>query len=240
MGSIALLYLGQINTRKGLLMRGKLFDNTENTTNENKTFVAQNDFTLLVNLDGTIYAKQGSMIAYKGTVDFDYIGAGIGRFVKSVATGEGMSLMKVAGQGDVFLADRAAQIHVLDLENEALTITSRNVLAFTEGIDWDINVLKAGVMGFAAGGFFNTTLKGTGSISITSFGLPVVIAVDGNEVYADVNSIIAWTSDLQVSIKSSFKAKSLIGRGSGESFQMAFRGKGHIVVQPGEYLTARA
>ncbi len=220
-------------------MRSKLFENLENTSNEDKVFVNQNDYTLLVNLNGTVYAKQGSMVAYKGSANFDHKGAGLGRFAKKVATGEGMSLMQISGQGDVFLADRASQVHVLELENEAVTITSRNVLAFTEAIDWDVNLLKAGVMGFAASGLFNTTLKGTGSIAITSVGLPVVIEVDGSDVYADVNSIIAWTSDLQVAIKSSFKAKSLIGLGSGESFQMAFSGKGHIVVQPGEYMVAR-
>ena len=221
-------------------MRGKLFENIANSTTEHQIFVQQNDYTLLVNLSGTVYAAQGSMIAYKGSVDFDHKGAGIGRFVKSMATGEGMSLMKISGQGDVYLASRASQVHIVELENDELTITSQNVLAFTEGIDWDINVLRAGMMGFAAGGLFNTTLKGTGHIALTSIGDPVVIPVSGSDVFADVNSIIAWSAGLGVSIKSSFKAKSLIGRGSGESFQMAFSGQGYIVVQPGEYLVNRA
>lgn len=221
-------------------MRGKLFENIENTNSEHQVFVQQNEYTLLVNLNGKVYAAQGSMIAYKGTVDFDHKGAGIGRFVKSMATGEGMSLMQISGQGDVYLASRASQVHIVELENDELTITSQNVLAFTEGIEWDINLLKAGMMGFAAGGLFNTTLKGTGTIALTSVGVPVVIPVNGSDVFADVNSIIAWSTGLNVSIKSSFKAKSLIGRGSGESFQMAFSGQGYIVVQPGEFLVNRA
>ena len=42
------------------------------------------------------------------------------------------------------------------------------------------------------------------------------------------------SSSLQPQIKSSFKMGSLIGRGSGESFQLAFHGPGFVVVQPSE------
>lgn len=217
-------------------MRGNIFNNLENTANEQRIFVQQNDYALLVNLNGTVHAIQGSMVAYKGTVDFEHKGAGMSRLAKTAVTGESLPLMKISGQGDVYLAKYGALVHVIELENDELTIASRNVLAFTEGIDWDIGVIKGGVMGLAAGGLFNTNLKGNGSIAITSIGTPIVIPVNGDGVYSDVNSILAWTSGLNVSIKSSFKAKSLIGMGSGESFQMAFSGQGYIIVQPGEFI----
>ena len=35
-------------------------------------------------------------------------------------------------------------------------------------------------------------------------------------------------------MKTDFKAKNLIGRGSGESIQMAFQGQGWVLVQPSE------
>lgn len=219
-------------------MRGQIFNNVENTKSENRIFVNQNDYSLLINLNGSpVYAMQGSMVAYKGNIDFDYKGAGMSRMVKSFATGEGMPLMTISGTGDVYLAHSAHQVHIVELENDELTIASRYVLAFTEGIDWDISVIKAGLMGFAAGGLFNTTMKGQGSIALTTDGTPIVIPVNGSDVFSDVNSIIAWSSGLAVSIKSSFKAKSFIGRGSGESFQMGFSGQGYIVVQPSEGIT---
>jgi uncharacterized protein (AIM24 family) len=215
-------------------MKGNIFSNIENTSNEHQTFVLQNTYSLLVNLNGMVYATQGSMVAYKGNIDFDRKGAGVSRMMKSMATGEGLTLMTIKGQGDVYLARSAQLVHIIELENDAITVSSRNILAFTEGIDWDINVIRSGVMGMMAGGLFNTTLKGAGLIAITSIGTPIVIPVQGGGVFADVNSIIAWSTGLNVSIKSSFKAKSMIGLGSGESFQMAFEGNGYIVVQPGE------
>ena len=45
---------------------------------------------------------------------------------------------------------------------------------------------------------------------------------------------IYWPANLQPQIKSSFKMGSLIGRGSGESFQLAFHGPGFVAVQPSE------
>ena len=45
---------------------------------------------------------------------------------------------------------------------------------------------------------------------------------------------ICWSANLQPQIMSSFKMGPFIGRGSGESFQLAFHGPGFVVVQPSE------
>lgn len=216
-------------------MRSQLFENIENTTNEGRVFVKQNDFALLVNLKGKAYALQGSMVAYKGNIDFDYKSIGASRLAKSFATGDSLPLMTMSGEGDVYLAQNGQMVHVVELENDTIYVNSRNVLAFSEGVDWNIGIIKAGMMGFATKGLFSATLTGTGSVAIMSTGTPIVIPVNGGEVYSDVNSILAWSTGLETSVKSSFKMKQLIGLSSGESFQMAFSGQGYIIVQPGEF-----
>ena len=45
---------------------------------------------------------------------------------------------------------------------------------------------------------------------------------------------MAWSVHLQTSIRSTFTAGALIGRGSGEAFQVAFQGAGFVIVQPSE------
>ena len=45
---------------------------------------------------------------------------------------------------------------------------------------------------------------------------------------------VCWSANLQPQIKNDFKMGSLIGRGSGESFQLGFHGPGFVVVQPSE------
>ena len=220
---------------------GDLLTKTENTEDEHKRFVVQNPHMLLVNLDGsTIYAKQGAMAAYQGAVDFKYHGGGMGRFMKKVFTGENLPLMECSGQGDLFLADNGSEVYVLDIANDQLSINGPNLLAFEQGLEWDIKRIKAGAMGFVAGGgLFNITLTGNGSVAVTSFGQPVVLKVD-QTTRVDVNCVIAWTTSLQTSIASSMKAEAFIGRGSGEAFQMEFNGNGFVVVQPGEGPTALA
>lgn len=216
-------------------MRGEILNLKENTSSEQSTFVTQNETMLLVNLDGDIYAKQGSMSAYQGDVDFEFHGGGMSKFFKKVLTGENLQLMKCSGKGDLFLANNGSAVHVIQLQNEQLTVSSENLLAFESGIEWNVNRIKSGVMGFVAGGLFNTTLTGSGNVALTSWGTPVVLKVD-QPTFVDVNCIIAWSTSLQVNIKSTFKAGAMIGRGSGEAFQMAFSGDGFVIVQPGEGL----
>lgn len=215
-------------------MRGTIFSELENETHEGEGFVMQNPHMLLVNCNGRVYARQGAMVAYQGNIDFNFHGGGATRMLKKMVTGEDLNLMECVGQGDIFLANMADYVHILELENDQITISASRILAFQDGITWDINRLKSGLMGFAAGGLFNTTLTGTGKAAITTQGRPVVLNVDA-PTFVDVNAVVAWSPTLKVDIKSSFKAGALIGRGSGEAFQMAFSGQGFVIVQPSEF-----
>jgi uncharacterized protein (AIM24 family) len=52
--------------------------------------------------------------------------------------------------------------------------------------------------------------------------------------FADPQAAITWASSVQTSVKTDVKLKNFIGRGSGESVQMAFAGQGWVLVQPSE------
>ena len=62
------------------------------------------------------------MVAYQGNVDFAFEGGGASKFIKKALTGEGLPLMRCQGQGDVFLAERAFDVHLLHLNNTGLSI----------------------------------------------------------------------------------------------------------------------
>ena len=65
------------------------------------------------------------MVAYQGDVTFEHAGSGgIGKLIKKAVTGEGQSLMKMEGTGEVFLADPAQDVHLLKLENDPITATA--------------------------------------------------------------------------------------------------------------------
>src|SRR3954470_6715463 len=123
-------------------------------TQSTEAFALQNSKLLKVRLqEGTIQAKLGSMVAYQGDVSFEHAGSGgMSRMLKKAVTGEGASLMKMSGTGEVFLADTAQDIHLLKLENDAITCNGANVLAFDSDIDWDIKKVEGGVSSMMAGG----------------------------------------------------------------------------------------
>jgi uncharacterized protein (AIM24 family) len=204
-------------------------------TQSQEAFALQNSKLLKVSLNQiTIQAKLGSMVAYQGDVAFEHAGSGgMSRLIKKAVTGEGTQLMKMSGTGEVFLADQAQEIHLLKLENDAITCNGANVLAFDAGIDWDIRKVE-GASAFMGSGLFNMSLTGSGWVAVVSDGPPVLLNTGDAPTFADPQAAVTWSSSVSTGIKTDVKLKNLIGRGSGESIQMSFQGAGWVLVQPSE------
>nr|WP_280266755.1 AIM24 family protein [Nocardia wallacei] len=214
-------------------MRSSFFGNMEQGQQLPGHFALQNAKMLRVQLNGDVLAKQGSMVAFQGQMDFDYEGAGgIGKFIKKAVTGEGVELMRVKGQGLLFLANDADDVHLFFLENEGITVNGANVLAYDASLSSNIQRVQGA--GMAAGGLFNTTLQGTGWVAVTTHGAPVMLDASRAPTFADGQAAVAWSTSLQVGVNRTFKASALIGRGSGEAMQLAFRGQGFVLVQASE------
>ena len=113
-----------------------------------EAFTIQNMQLVKVELSSTtVMARSGAMVAYQGDVRFEHKGGGMGRLLKKAATGESLRLMTASGSGEMFLANQAMLVHVIRLSNEALTVNGANILAFEEGIEWDIKRVKGGAAG---------------------------------------------------------------------------------------------
>ena len=209
----------------------KQYAETESTD----AFALQNERLLKVSLRGlTVQAKLGSMVAYQGEVKFEHAGSGgMSRLVKRMATGEDAKFMKCTGSGELFLADFAQEVHILRLENDKITCNGSNVLAFDDGIDWDIQKVE-GAGGVLAGGLFNVSMSGSGFVALLSNGPPVLLEVGETPTFADPEAAITWSSGVRSSLKSDFNAKTLIGKGSGETWQVKFEGSGWVLIQPSE------
>jgi uncharacterized protein (AIM24 family) len=210
-------------------------------TNGGESFSLQNPKLLKVELsDVTIQAKLGAMVAYQGEIKHEHAGSGgLSKLIKKSVTGEGSRLMKISGTGEVFLADHAQEIHLVKLAEDRLTINGANLLAFDAGIEWDIKRVQ-GVSGALAGGLFNLELSGSGWVALLSDGPPLLLQVDEAPTFADPAAAIAWSSGVTTSVKTDVSMKTLIGRGSGESVQLAFGGSGWLLIQPSEGLVESA
>lgn len=200
-------------------------------------FEVENRATLQVNLQGTVYAKAGAMVAYRGDVKFSRKGVledGVGKLFKKALTGEGMTLMKMEGNGRVYLADKNKRVHLLNLAGESLCVNGNDLLALQSTLEWDIVMLKS-VAGALAGGLFNVQISGTGLVAITTHGNPLVLPVTASRpVHTDPQATVAWSGNLQPDIHTDMSLGMLVGRTSGESVQMRFKGDGWVMVQPYE------
>ena len=215
-------------------MRSDLFEQSNLEVQSQERFALQNSQMLRVSLGGDVLATKGSMIAFQGQVRFDHEKTGgFAKLAKKVLSSEDTSLMRVSGQGEVFFSDQAGYVYLLHLENESISINSRNLMAFDATLAWDINRVKGA--GMAGGGVFNTTVTGTGTVAINVVGQPVVLDCSQQPTYVDVQAGVCWSANLVPGINNTMNMKSMLRGGSGEAFQYAFHGPGFVVVQAYEW-----
>lgn len=181
-----------------------------------------------------ILAKQGSMVAYQGDIDFAHKGSGLLGKLTGQLTGQGMSLMRCSGDGEVFLADEASRLFVIRLQGEQLYTSARGVLAFDEALDTEVRRIEG--VGLPGGGLFSMLFSGTGAVVVKTRGVPVVLPV-GPATYVDGNAVIAWSAGAQAVTTTSLRLRrSGYARQTAEAVNLQFRGApgNFVVVQPFE------
>ena len=200
-------------------------------------FELESNRLLEVNLNGMVWTKMGSMVAYLGSIQFTREGVfehGVKKLLKRTVTGEGTTLTKAEGKGTLYLADYGKKISILNLQGESICVNGNDLLAFEGDIEWDIKMIKK-VSGMLAGGLFNVKLSGNGMVAITTHYDPLTLEVSPNKpIITDPNATVAWSGTLAPDLKADISFKTFLGRGSGESIQMKFRGDGFVVIQPCE------
>lgn len=215
----------------------------EDQTREHGFFELERDRLLQVNLNGVVWIKAGAMVAYRGEIGFEREGVleqGLGQFLKKAVTGEGARLTKAKGQGQLYLADLGKKVTILSLSGESIFVNGNDLLAMQDGLTHEVQMLRR-VAAVAAGGLFNVGISGKGLIAITTHYDPLALRVrPGSPVFTDPNATVAWSGNLKPEFRTDIQFKTLLGRGSGESFQMKFEGDGFVVVQPFEERTMQA
>ncbi|MEI3604995.1 AIM24 family protein [Pseudogracilibacillus sp. SE30717A] len=215
----------------------EFIEQTKQAEEQNEFFELETSRILEVNLTDLVWAKMGSMVSYTGEIKFErerMLEHGLGKMFKKALTGEGTSLMKATGKGQLYLADQGKKIIIFDLNNESITVNGNDLLAFEPSIKWDIQFMRK-VAGMMSGGLFNVSLQGTGKVAITTHFEPLTLVVrPGEPVITDPNATVAWSGNLTPEFKTDINMRTFIGRGSGESIQMKFSGDGFVIIQPFE------
>src|SRR4051812_14754438 len=147
-------------------------------------------------VNGEMHARQGAMIAYRGGLQFERKGQGVGGMLKRAVTGEGLPLMAVRGQGEVWFAHEAQNCFIIQVEpGDEFTVNGRNVLCFDSTLSYRISTVKGA--GITGGGLFNSVFTGHGLLGLVCEGEPLVLPVSPQyPVYVDTDAIVGWTAGL--------------------------------------------
>jgi len=133
-------------------------------TASDETFQRENSYTLDVDVDGTVMAKAGSMVAYTGDISFTGKASaegGITGFLKEAATGEGTPIMSVEGEGHVYFADDGKKVQVVELgAGESITVNGEDVLAFEESLSPTRSAPSTASLGRSRAASATSTSKG--------------------------------------------------------------------------------
>lgn len=202
------------------------------------TFKLVNDRLLEVNLgEEKVMCKAGAMVAYNGKIKFEkslLANEGIFGAIKRKVSNEGFSLMISKGTGNVFYADQAREITIIQLKGEKLFIESSSILVYDSTLT--TSTAWGGAQGAVAGqGLFTTTIEGTGNVAIISHGNLISLEVTNeNQLFVDPDAFIGYKGNLTREFHLDVSWKNLIGQSSGESYQVKFSGTGTVFIQPSE------
>lgn len=219
-------------------MQSSLFAHTEQQTQERYT--VQNPQLLRVALEGhdDILARKGAMVAYQGLVEFDAEYQSQGNQRARAHTGEGLDLMRCHGQGTVYLANLAQYIHVVDVDQDGLTVDSSYVLALDSSLTHQVIAVDS-QYGISGSGKYQLNITGRGKVALMTSGQPLMLQVTPDQyVNADADAIVAWSNGLRVQMQAQTHSSGVWRRrgNTGEGWELSFMGQGYALVQPSEML----
>ncbi|WP_405794633.1 AIM24 family protein [Streptomyces sp. NBC_01506] len=193
-----------------------------------------------------MFSQRGAMLAYRGEVTFTPNTAGgqgglmsmIGRRV----AGEATPLMTVDGNGTVMFGHGGHHIQVIGLSGDTLYVEADRLLAFDGTLEQGTMFMGAqgGVMGMVRGqvtgqGLFTTTLKGHGAVAVMAHGGIIELPIgQGRTVHVDPQAYVAHHGDVRNKLSTAVGWRDMVGRGSGEAFQLELSGNGAVYVQASE------
>jgi uncharacterized protein (AIM24 family) len=193
-----------------------------------------------------LFSQRGAMLAYRGEVAFTpNVQGGQGGVMSMIGrrlANEDTPLMTVEGSGTVLFGHGGHHVQVIRLTGDTLYVEADRLLAFEGTLQQGTMFLgsQGGVMGMVRGqisgqGLFTTTLKGHGSVAVMAHGGVFEIPITPQRpVHVDPQAYVAHRGQVQNKLTTAVGLRDLIGRGSGEGFQLELSGSGVVYVQASE------
>ncbi|QIJ64781.1 AIM24 family protein [Streptomyces sp. JB150] len=193
-----------------------------------------------------LFSQRGAMLAYRGEVTFTpNITGGRGGVMSMIGrrlADEDTPLMTVEGSGTVLFGHGGHHVQVIRLAGDTLYVEADRLLAFEGTLRQGTMFMgsQGGVMGMVRGqvtgqGLFTTTLEGHGAVAVMAHGGVLKIPVTPQRpVHVDPQAYVAHHGDLRNKLSTALGWRDMVGRGSGEAFQLELSGNGAVYVQASE------
>ncbi|MEU5097378.1 AIM24 family protein [Streptomyces sp. NPDC020996] len=219
-------------------MQSSLFAYNDQQTQDRWSL--QNHQMLRVNLEGQddVLARKGTMVAYQGLVEFDAEYRSNQQARARARTGEGLDLMRCHGQGTVYLANLAQYVHLMDVEQDGLTVDSSYVLAMDSSLHHEVIAVDS-QYGISGSGKYQLNITGRGKVALMTSGAPLLMQVTPDKyVNCDADAIVAWSTSLRVQMQAQTHSSGVFRRrgNTGEGWELSFMGSGFALVQPSELM----
>ncbi|MFJ7588946.1 AIM24 family protein [Streptomyces sp. NPDC097617] len=219
-------------------MQSALFTHAEAQSQDR--YAIQNPQLLRVSLTGSddVLARKGAMVAYQGIIDFDGEYQSTSQRNARQRTGEGLDLMRCSGQGTVYLANLAQYVHVIDVDQDGLTVDSSYVLALDSALHTEVIAVDS-QYGISGSGKYQLNISGRGKVALMTSGQPLMMHVTPDKyVNVDADAIVAWSTSLRVQMQAQTHSSGVWRRrgNTGEGWELSFLGTGVALVQPSEVL----
>ncbi|RAY13927.1 AIM24 family protein [Actinomadura craniellae] len=192
-----------------------------------------------------VFSKRGAMLAYVGRVSFEptaTAGQGIGGALGRAMAGEHAPMMRVTGQGSVMFGHGGMEVSVVDLAGDQLFVEADRLLVHDASLQVGTMFMgeQGGLSGMVRGqvtgqGLFTSTLSGHGSVALLSHGGVIELPISPQRpVHVDPQAYVAHRGQVQNKLSTALGWRDMMGRGSGEAFQLELSGSGVVYVQASE------
>ncbi|MBI2214036.1 MAG: tetratricopeptide repeat protein [Acidobacteria bacterium] len=202
-----------------VLVEDKRLDLERKIEGASRTFTLHENGFLEINLQKRVHVRRGTVSSYSGNLRF--IGeAGL------VGTTAG-SMVKVEGQGRIFLYEKGMKTFLLDLNDEFIYVEGSNLLALEDSLSFRVEPIYDGTYQRKI-----DTIKifGRGSLAISTRIEPLTLRVSREyPLLLSSTALVAWTGSIIPMVVEDSALESVMISADDNSFRIRFEGDGIVV-----------
>ena len=185
-----------------------------------------------INLDNSaVRTEAGAMRYIRGNIEMESSAPSVGGFFKAAFTGETAFKPRYEGTGTLVLEPSLTNYFFLELDNEEFILDQGAYWASDDQVEVSAYRNKAVTALFSGEGWFQTSVKGKGTVVVSAPGPIEIIDLEKDRLVVDGSFAVARSSSLNFEVTRS--TKSMWGSlTSGEGLVNTITGTGRVYLAP--------